>query len=117
MNELRMLTAIADLDAKIDRQGKARPTRPVIFNIPMPLADTEYKWFLPKHTKTFRIHCRDGTAFRFSFEMDKVASSSPPYITVRANGSHQERNLDAEGLILYVACGSTDKVVEGIAWS
>lgn len=117
MNELKILKKLEELELKIEHLGRAKPTKPVIYNIDMPLKDTEYKWMLPRHTKGFKIQCRDGTAFRFSFEMGKVASASPPYWTVMANGSYQTRNIDADGLILYVACGSDAKVVDCIAWS
>lgn len=94
-------------------KGNKGASRLYIVTKKMPAADTECKLILRK-VKGFRIKCRDGTAFRFAFEQGKVGTATPaePYYTILANGSVSVRNIDVEELYVYVACGSTGKVVE-----
>lgn len=92
--------------------------KPSIANIEMPSANTEYSHMLPKGCKKFLLHSRDGTAFRLAFEQGKVATSTPPYFTIKANTAYSEDNLDIrEDTWFYFACASTGKVVEIIQWS
>lgn len=112
---------LGKLTVALDGLPPAPPERagyaPVVFNIPMASADTEYRYELPVGTKTFVVHCRDGTAFRLSYERERVANSNPPYFTVKDNNSYSEWNLNlSKGVFLYVACASASKVVEGVAW-
>jgi len=88
-----------------------------IVTIPMPTADKEYHRII-HDVKGIRLQCRDGTAFRFAFEQDKVASATPnePYHTVLANGHVTLRGLNVEELHLYLACGVGAKVAEIIVW-
>ena len=95
--------------------------KPSISNIEMPSANTEYPdggHPLPKGCKKFLLHCRDGTAFRLAFASGKVAGSTPPYFTIKANTAYSEDNLSVEeDTWIYLACGSTAKVIEIIQWS
>lgn len=89
----------------------------VIANIPMPKADTEYNWALPKGCRWFTLQVRDETAMRIAVEAGHVASFEPPYFTIKPDTGWDERQLDVEiryGLPLYFACGSAGKVVEVI---
>jgi len=91
---------------------------PVIANLDMPTANTEYEYQVPAHTKKLLCQCRDGTAFRLAFEKSKVATSTPPYFSVRVNSVYYEDNLDTElGLIMYFAGAGTAKAIEIICWS
>lgn len=79
----------------------------------MATANEEYHLEL-KNARGFRIQCRDGTAFRFAFEKDKVGTAAPsePYYTVLANSHVTVRNIEVEDLHVYMACGGTGKVAE-----
>lgn len=87
----------------------------------MPDADTEYKLTLPPHTVAFVIQTQDGTAFRFAVRQGGVATSAPPYVTVPLGGSYEVQGLNTKGvdggLVLYVACSTAAKAIQGIAWS
>jgi len=107
------------LERKISDIGKVREvTRPVVYDLNLTTANTEYKYIIPDGTVAFEMHTRDGTAWRFAFEKDKVGTSapSPSYYTVAANDELKERGLHTKNLTIYVACGSSSKVLEIICW-
>lgn len=82
-------------------------------------ANKEYEFILPKNLRGFRMQCRDGTTFRYSFLRGKVGTAAPsePYATVLANGHLQPNNLNLEEkTIIYMAEGTGGKVVEFIMW-
>ena len=112
----RLHKEIADLKKEIMKEPA---TKVSIANIVMTTQNTEYSYQFPEDVKGFRMQCRDGTAFRFAFEMDKVgtANPSPPYHTVLANGYIEIREVRIEELHLYVACGTANKTVELISWN
>ena len=91
-------------------------TTPVIYNVTMTLADTEYSQALPANTKKFLIHTRDGTTFRIAFVTGKVATPTEPYFTIAANDAYYEDGIKATPT-LYFGCASAGKIVEIIAWS
>ena len=92
-------------------------TTPVIYNVTMANADTEYSQALPDSTKKFLIHTRDGTAFRLAFETGKVATPTAPYFTIPTGASYNEDLIQPSSLTLYFGCASAGKIVEIIAWS
>jgi hypothetical protein len=91
--------------------------RPVIVNIEVPEANTEYSQRLPKDTRKFAIHTRDGTAFRFAFDPGHVAKSQDPFFSVWANTSYPVDNILTHSKEeIFVACPSSGKVVELLCW-
>jgi len=91
-------------------------TTPVIYNVTMTLADTEYSQVLPANTKKFLIHTRDGTTFRIAFVTGKVATPTAPYFTIPGGNGYSEDGIKATPT-LYFGCGSAAKEIEIIAWS
>lgn len=94
-----------------------KANRIVIANVHLTKANKEYNWALPKNCRWFTLQVRDGTAFRIAVETGHVASSEPPYFTIKADNSWDERYLDVDiryGLPLFFACSSAGKVVEAI---
>jgi len=94
-----------------------RANKIVIANIPIPKADKEVPWALPKDCRWFTLQVRDGTAIRVAVESGHVAKLEPPYFTIKTDNSWDERFLDVDmryGLPLYFACGVAGKVVEAI---
>jgi len=89
---------------------------PVIYNVTMTSANTEYSQALPANTKKFLVHTRDGTAFRLAFVTGKVAAPTEPYFTIDGV-PYWEDHINPALLTLYFACASAGKVVEIIAWS
>lgn len=99
-------------------EGKA--SRPSIVNVNLVTANQEYKHKLPQGCQRFRVQMRDATDFRMAVEQEKVgtANPNPPYFTVKASTTFEERNLDIqEDTWLYFACGGSSKVVEIWQWT
>jgi hypothetical protein len=92
-------------------------TTPVIYNVAMALADTEYSQALPAKTKRFSIHLRDYTEFRFAYETGKVAAPTEPYETIPAGSEKYEELIEPASLTLYFASAAAAKVAEIEAWS
>lgn len=90
-------------------------TTPVVHNIEMTLADTEYSQALGSQVKRFEIKTRDSSAFRVAFETGKVATPTNPYLTVPANSSYSEDGLNCASTI-YFASGDAGKIIEIITW-
>lgn len=97
--------------------GISMASTPVIYNVSMTLADTEYSQALPAGTKKFLLHTRDGSAFRLAFETGRVAGAIEPYFTVPVNTSYSEDLIEATGLILYFSSSSSNLTLEIIAWT
>lgn len=112
---------MSDLDERIgaiEKRMMPPASYPSIVNIELPSADTEYFHMIPKGCKKFLLHSRDGTAFRLSFQRDKVAASTQPYFTIKGNTAYSEDNLNIiEDTWIYLACASASKVVEILQWS
>jgi len=92
-------------------------TTPVIYNVPMADADTEYSQALPAKTKRFSIHLRDYTEFRFAYVADKVATPTEPYETIPIGHEKHEEMIEPPSLTLYFASPAATKVAEIEAWS
>jgi len=102
----------------VELAKKADPaTTPVIYNVTMTLADTEYSQALPASTKRFSIRTRDGTAFRMAFVTGKVAAPTEPYFSILANIPYIEEQIEVAALTLYFGCGDAGKICEIVAWS
>lgn len=94
-----------------------RANRILIANLPMPVADKEYNWALPKNCRWFTLQTRNGAAIRVAVETGHVASSEPPYFTIKPDNSWDERYLEVDiryGLPLFLACSSAGEVMEAI---
>ena len=95
---------------------------PVIYNVTMTLADTEYSQVLPYQCRKYTIHTRDESAFRLAFVTGIVATPTAPWFTVLANTRMWEDGVineypAASLLTLYFASASADKIIEIIAWT
>ena len=87
----------------------------VMANIDIPRANEEVPWAIPKGCIWFTLQVRDGTAVRVAVESGKVASSQPPYFTLKADNSWDERTFGIDprhGFPLFLACSTASKVVE-----
>ena len=92
-------------------------TTPVIYNVPMADADTEYSQALPAKVKRFSIHLRDYTEFRFAYVTGKVAAPTEPYETIPAGSEKYEQMIEPPSLTLYFASPAAGKTAEIEAWS
>jgi|GEM_PF-1643932 len=90
---------------------------PIVYNKTLTNADTEYSVTLPDHTKKLTFQCRTADDIRFAFEPGKVATPTEPYITLKANSTYDEKDLDLVGKTLYLACSVAGKVVEILVYT
>jgi hypothetical protein len=90
---------------------------PIVYNVTMIDADTEYSQALPTTCRKFEIQTRDGTAFRVAYETGKVAAPTEPYVTIPENCLYYHEMISPTALTLYFACAEALKVVEIIEWS
>lgn len=108
---------VSGSEAQVDVLTLPHATTPVIYNVTMPNADTEYSQALPSNVKKFLIHTRDESEFRLAFVTGKVATPTAPYFTIPASKAYYEDHINPASLTLYFASASAGKVVEIIAWS
>lgn len=92
-------------------------TTPVIHNIAMTLADTEYEQELPAGTKQFEFRCRGAFDIRYAYETGRVATPTAPYRTLSSGITEYQENLNLPDTTLYVACGTAGQVVELEVWA
>ncbi len=89
---------------------------PVIYNVTLTAADTEYPQTLPLGTKKFTLKERDGGAFRLAFTKGLVAAPTEPYFTILENQAYWEDDLLLSNKTLYFA-GAGQQTIEIIAWT
>ena len=94
-----------------------KANRIIIVSFGMGPADTEVKWALPQGCRWFTLHVRDGTEARIAVEPGLVAGSRPPYLTLNAGSSWNEKDFKVSlklGYPLYFACSTAGKFVEAM---
>lgn len=99
-----------ELDVNIDNW----PGTPAIYNVTMTNADTEYSQALPANTRKFLIKCRTSFAIKLSFTSGQ---SGTTYLTVPADQSYWEDQINDASITLYFQCANAGKVAEIVAWS
>ncbi len=90
---------------------------PVMYNVIMVAANTEYLQALPANAKKFQIKTRDGTAFRVAFQAGVVVLPGGPYTTVPQACIYWEDYIQPPTLTIYFASTLANRVVEITAWS
>jgi len=93
--------------------------RPVIYNLTLSSANTEFSQVLPAGIRKFSIQCRDTSVdIKLAFV---EGESGTNFLTVLGNSAYNEDLIHAPGgftLTLYVQSTSTaSPVVEIVAWS
>ena len=90
---------------------------PLIYNVTLTSADTEYSQVLSANTKKFSVHLRDFSAFRFAYVAGKVAASTAPYLTVPEGAEKVEELIQPAELTLYFASAIAGKIAEIEEWA
>jgi len=110
-------TVLARLkDIKLATEASVGQT-PVLYNVTVTTANTEYSQILPANTKKFSIHLRDYTAFRLAYVTGKVATPVAPYLTIPVGSEKAEELIQPASLTLYFAAPAGTKVAEIECWS
>lgn len=100
---------------EIELMGAA--TTPVIYNVSVINANTEYSQALSTKPRKFNITTRDRSAFRVAFTTGKVAAPTEPYLTITAGESYFEDLIKPTALTLYFACPIAGKNIEIVEWT
>ena len=88
-------------------------TRIRFYTVSMPVANRQYSLALPANTKSVEIQTTDGTAFRVSFDTERVGPvARRPYWSVATNTSWDRDKLDLTGATLYFACSTAGVTME-----
>ena len=87
---------------------------PIIYNLTMTDADTEYSYTFPNNTKQIEFRCRGNVDIIWGYTEGSVDTASPPgpYRTLKAGQTKGIERLKLVGFILYFACASSGQVVE-----
>lgn len=93
-------------------------TTPLIYNVTMTSADTEYSQLLPDNTKILEFRCQDiGFSARYAYETAKVATPTAPYGILSAGEAKTVEGLNLTTKTLYFACGTAAKVMQIEVWT
>ena len=83
--------------------------KPIIKNLAMTVAGTEYSYILPVGTKMFRVKLRN-VGYPLKMAIDE-GESGTTYVTI-ANGQNQEEIVKGGGATLYFQTTVNGQVVE-----
>ncbi|GAF77677.1 unnamed protein product [marine sediment metagenome] len=88
-------------------------TRIRFYTVSMPIANRQYSFVLPDHTKSIEMDTTSGAAFRISFDPGRVGPiARRPYRSVPVNTSWDRDKLDLTGNTLHFACGTAGVTME-----
>ena len=87
---------------------------PTIFNISVPLANTEVSQALPANFKKILIRARGLTKTQFAFVATQSATN---FIQIPSGASYSDSGLLGPALTLYVQTSLAAQVVEVLTWS
>lgn len=89
-------------------------TNPTIYNLSIPLANTEYAQVLNNSVKKILIRARNKAKLQFSFVSGDTGSL---YVTIEPGAVFFEENLDLSNVTLYVQGSTAGNVVEILEWT
>ncbi|MCS7038034.1 MAG: hypothetical protein NZP34_00350 [Caldilineales bacterium] len=86
-------------------------SNPVIFNVTLTNANTEYSLTLPQGCTHFEFQARQSVAVEFAFV------SGGPYMTLKAGGAYSSYNLwGGQSLTIFFRSTTAGTIVELVAW-
>jgi hypothetical protein len=113
-----MTIPFRDFENTIKGMGQSSPPAKLayIFNLEMPVANTEYEITLPAGIKQFHIKSRSGSsAIRFS---TTPGGTTDAYMTIeRGTKFTQDRLSIVEAITLYFRTDLSNQVIEILAWA
>lgn len=89
-------------------------TNPTIYNLSMPLANTEYSQALSSGTKKVMIRIRGKHKAQISFVS---GDSAVLFFTLEAGAVYFEENLDLANAIIYMQTNAASQVAEILEWT
>lgn len=94
-------------------RGSIVRTEPTIYNVSVPLANTEVSQTLSDNTKSFTIRVRGTCTLKFAFDSGQSGTN---YITIYPGSSYSIEGLNFSGT-LYFQTNKPSQVVEILEWS
>ena len=88
-------------------------TTPTIYNLSMPLANTEYSQVISSGAKRVLVRMRVKGQSRLAFVLNGTIGS---YITLEACTVYTEENLDLDGATIYLQSTVAGQVAEILEW-
>jgi hypothetical protein len=88
-------------------------SNPSIFNVSMPIANTEYSVSIPAFTKEFAMKTRDGGLLQFAY----ISGDSGTYISVAAGTVFSKTNIYSSSTITIYFQSSKINTLELMTWS
>ena len=90
-------------------------SKPAIYNLALTVANTEYSQVVT-NIHTLKFQCRTSDVVRYAYVADKVAGSTAPYMTLKANQVFSQYNVSVSSMTLYFASGTAGAVMEITKW-
>ncbi len=89
-------------------------TTATIYNLAMPIANTEYGQLLANHTKKLTIRSRLKSEIKLAFVSGNTATI---YLTLAPCAVFSEENLDLEGVTIYASSNVAGNTLEILEWT
>lgn len=86
---------------------------PKVYNVSVPLANTEVSQALSANTKKFLIRVRDSARMQLAYE---ATESSTNFVTVPSGCTYEESELNFTGT-LYFQTNKASQLVEIVEWT
>lgn len=87
---------------------------PIIENLVLTDANTEYSYLLPNGTKKFSIQCRTDKEMKVAFVENESGSK---YITIPEGASFPEDGLNTSELTVYLQAPHAGVIAEILSWT
>jgi hypothetical protein len=87
---------------------------PKIYNLPMPVANTEYSQALSANTKQFLLRARGTSKLRIAYTVGETATK---YLTLDPRESLEVLDLSLTGVIIYARANHSSEILEIQEWS
>lgn len=89
-------------------------TNPLVVNVAMPTAATEYSWTVPDGAKQFLIKGRILDEIQFSY---MAGQSGTLYITIPRGCHYEESDVSTTSKTLYLQSAQGGQVLEVLVWT
>lgn len=88
------------------------PQNPLVYNVSVPLANTEYSQILSPNTKMFTVKCRTGAKIQLSYISGNTGTL---FITIPKNTEYEKKDINFSGT-LYFRSDTAGVIVEIEEW-
>ena len=96
------------------RAGPSQGRLPVIYNLAMALANTEYSQALSQGTKKITVRMRVNASAKMAFVS---GDTSILYVTLNPGTVFVEENLNLDGVTIYLQSNQPGQVAEILEWT